>query len=119
MARINTDGLKIALEKEKSELENQIKDIASINPSNPLDWEPKAPELNNSGADRNEVADRIEGFETNKAIEEQLEIRIQEIREALTKIEEGKYGSCDVCKGEIEEDRLGANPAAKTCKTHM
>ncbi len=110
---------KEVLQKELSELENEIKNIASINPSNPLDWEPKAPDLNNSEADRNEVADRLEGFKTDNAIEEQLEIRIQEIREALQSIEEGTYGKCSVCGEDIEEDRLEANPAAKTCKAHM
>ncbi|MCA9353454.1 TraR/DksA C4-type zinc finger protein [Candidatus Nomurabacteria bacterium] len=38
---------------------------------------------------------------------------------ALKRIENGTYGTCSVCGEKIEEDRLGANPAADTCKAHM
>ena len=42
-----------------------------------------------------------------------------EIDAALEKMEKGTYGICEVCNKPIEEDRLEANPAAKTCKEHM
>jgi RNA polymerase-binding transcription factor DksA len=38
---------------------------------------------------------------------------------ALGKIEAGTYGVCEVSGMDIEEDRLEANPAARTCKAHM
>jgi hypothetical protein len=37
----------------------------------------------------------------------------------IKKIDENKYGLCEVCGKEIENDRLEANPSAKTCKEHM
>ena len=41
------------------------------------------------------------------------------ILKALEKIEKGEYGTCEVCAAEIEEDRLEANPSARTCKAHV
>jgi Tfp pilus assembly PilM family ATPase len=48
-----------------------------------------------------------------------FEVGLQEVMTALTKIEEGTYGTCEVSGDEIETDRLEANPAARTCKAHM
>ena len=31
----------------------------------------------------------------------------------------GTYGTCEVSGEQIEEDRLEADPAARTCKAHM
>ena len=39
--------------------------------------------------------------------------------DALERIEKGTYGICEVGNEEIEEDRLNANPAARTCKAHL
>ena len=37
----------------------------------------------------------------------------------LKKIEEGSFGVCEINGDKIEEDRLLANPAARTCKKHL
>ncbi|MDQ5950299.1 MAG: hypothetical protein QG585_241 [Patescibacteria group bacterium] len=70
-------------------------------------------------ADRNEVADKIEEFGNNQAINRDLEIRLLEVKQALERIENGTYGICEVSGEPIELDRLGANPAATTCKSHL
>jgi len=36
----------------------------------------------------------------------------------LKKIEDGTYGICEVGGEEIPEDRLDANPSARTCIEH-
>ncbi len=41
--------------------------------------------------------------------------KLQEISEALKRIEEGVYGKCVVCGKNIEEKRLLAIPEAKMC----
>jgi len=107
------------LEKEKILLEEELKTVGRINPSNPADWEAKPESLDIDQADRNEVADNVEGFENNIAILNNLEIKFNEVKDALNKIESGKYGICSVCGKEIEEERLLANPGATTCKKHM
>jgi RNA polymerase-binding transcription factor DksA len=48
-----------------------------------------------------------------------LDIRLEEINDALEKIEENRYGECEICSEDIEEDRLEVNPAARTCKKHL
>ena len=40
---------------------------------------------------------------------------LEEINEALKKIDEGRYGICEMCEEEIEEERLKLKPHAKYC----
>lgn len=83
------------------------------------DWEGKPADLDIDTADDSELADKIEEYEENTAVLKNLEIKYNEVQRALKKIEDGKYGVCEVGGEPIEEDRLEANPAAQTCKSHM
>ena len=116
---MNTDIFKQKLEAEKEKLEEELKSVGRRNPDNPKDWEAKPAEYDADAADPNEVADTIEEFENNAGIVKQLEIRYNDILNALRKIEEGKYGLCEISGEPIEEARLMANPAARTCTKHM
>ncbi|HEY4496140.1 MAG TPA: TraR/DksA C4-type zinc finger protein [Candidatus Paceibacterota bacterium] len=107
------------LTEELAKVEEELKTVGQINPDNPADWQPTPEKTEVLASDRDEVADSIEAFEDNTAILKQLEIRFNEIRSALQKIEGGKFGICETCGEKIEEARLEANPAAKTCKKHM
>ena len=40
---------------------------------------------------------------------------LEEINEALKKIEQGTYGICEMCEEEIQEERLKIKPFAKYC----
>ena len=40
---------------------------------------------------------------------------LEEIKEALKKIEEGTYGICEMCEEPINEERLKIKPHAKYC----
>jgi DnaK suppressor protein len=42
---------------------------------------------------------------------------IAKIREALERIEDGTYGICEICGGEISEKRLRARPVTTMCVT--
>ncbi len=53
--------------------------------------------------------------EMDLTLEENLRDVIAKIDHALTKLDEGTYGVCDRCKGEIGEDRLQAAPYASLC----
>ncbi len=116
---MNTDTFKQKLETEKKLLEDELKSVGRRNPANPKDWEAKPADLDVDPADQNEVADMIEEFENNAAIVKQLEIQYNEVLEALKRITEGKYGICEISGEPIEEERLMANPAARTCTKHM
>lgn len=108
------------LQLELTKLEEELLTLGKTNPDNPMDWEAR-PE-DNSGiiqSDPNSRADHIEDYENNVAIVNQLEARLNHVKAALERIKEGTYGKCIVDGSEIEEDRLVANPAADTCKTHM
>jgi RNA polymerase-binding transcription factor DksA len=82
------------------------------------DWE-ATPSTEIDSADANNVADRISAYENNDALVSNLEARLREIDLALNKIGKEIYGTCEVCNNPIEEDRLEANPAARTCKKHL
>ena len=110
--------LKSMLLAEKAKLENELAGIAHKNPEIAGDWEPSAPDLNNPTADPNDVADSMETFEENTAIEVELEARLMEVDVALNRMEVGSYGMCRICKNAIEDARLEANPAALTCIAH-
>jgi len=116
---INTEYFKEKLEAELKTIEAELTTVGRKNPSNPLDWEAKEGDLNTDTAEEAEVAEGIEEYENNSAILKQLEIRFNEIKDALAKIDMGTYGICEVSGLPIEEDRLEANPAARTCKAEM
>lgn len=118
METSNAD-LKKRLENEKTLLIKELQKVGRINPDNTSDWEPVAAELNINNAEQEERAEEIQSFEERSAIEFELEKRLNEVDEALNKIESNAYGKCLVCNNEIENSRLQANPAATTCKTHM
>jgi len=115
---MNTEKLKQKLEEEKALLEKELQSVGRQNPVNRADWE-ATEEHNIETADLNVKADVEEDIEERHALTDTLEARLQNVALALQKIEEGKYGMCEICGEEIEIDRLEANPAAQTCKKHI
>jgi len=118
-AMTDTGHFKKKLEEELGVLTKQLLRIGRRNPSNPLDWEPIPEKMDILESDRNEAADRIEAYEENTAILKELEIRYNNVKLALEKIEDNTYGICEVGEEEIEKERLEANPAARTCTVHI
>ncbi|MEK7170330.1 MAG: TraR/DksA C4-type zinc finger protein [Patescibacteria group bacterium] len=116
---MDTQTYKKKLLTEKDLVEKELQTVGRRNPANAEDWEPVATNRNGVPPDRDEATEKIETFEENMAIVRQLESRLGEIKDALERLENGSYGHCAICEKEIEADRLGANPAATTCKAHM
>ncbi len=83
------------------------------------DWVAKPDGGEVGEADENVEADVVEEWNERRAIVAQLETRFNNIKRALKKIEGGTFGTCEISGEPIEEDRLAANPAARTCKAHM
>lgn len=106
------------LEEEKDLLQKELETVGRVNPDNPKDWEAKPSDTDFLATDPNEVADNIENFEENTAILKQLEIKWNNVKNALERIESGTYGTCEISGEKIEKERLEANPAARTCLTH-
>ena len=107
------------LEAEEKLLEEELEKVGRRNPDNLSDWEATPADKDPSQADENTVADGIEDYEENTAIVNTLETRYQDLKSALDKIKQGTYGLCEICKEEIDAERLEANPSAKTCRKHM
>jgi RNA polymerase-binding transcription factor DksA len=116
---VDTETHKKKLSDMLSLLTTELQTIGIHNPEVKEDWiaTPEGVEVNE--ADPNVAADRVEEWDERRAIVATLETRYNNITRALTKIEKGEYGFCEVCKKEIESDRLTINPAARTCKEHL
>lgn len=109
----------VRLREELAEVTGELQGLGVHNPDNPHDWI-ATPEPEQSGeADPNVAADRVEDWDERRAILSQLERRYNDLNRALEKVKNGTYGVCEISGEEIEEDRLRANPAARTCKAHI
>ena len=118
---MDTAHYKEKLEAELKTVEGELKTVGVQNPHNPADWEAKEVEMDTmpASADANEAADKVEEYDENRSIDKTLQTRYNNIKLALKKIADGTYGVCEISGEKIEEDRLEANPAARTCKDHM
>lgn len=116
---MNIDRYRKALEEEASELKSELEGVGIQNPEVKTDWVERADDLDTVNADPNDVADRTEEYDERRAVLATLEGRYNDVKRALRKIDDGTYGVCEVSGEPIEEDRLDANPAARTCKQHM
>ncbi len=114
---MNTDAYKARLEEEKQTLERELASVGRKNPSNPNDWE-AVPQSAETEADPNDEASEQEGYGTNQAILTDLENRYNDVKSALTRIDDGSYGTCSLGGEAIEPARLDADPAAATCIAH-
>lgn len=114
----NAQSYKTKLEEEKELLESELGSLGKVD--NTGDWE-ATPDTENTQEvqDEADMAERAEDYEEKSMKLNSLEKRLSDIKKALEKIEKDEYGKCEDCGKEIEEDRLEANPAAKTCKGCM
>ncbi len=112
------DELEKKLIDEQNLLVMELKQLGRIVDSATGDWEavppPGLPE-----ADENDLADRNQGFEERTAMLNTLEARLKDVNDALAHMKANTFGICEVCGKKIEEARLSANPAARTCMMHM
>ena len=106
------------LEEEKNRLEGELGEIAHRNPDAQSDWQTNYPEPNVNSPAPDEKADQDEEFANTSGQESVLEARLLDVNDALERIKQGTFGICAVGKEKIDEDRLRANPAARTCMKH-
>tara|TARA_B100001989_G_C24513065_1_gene451524 strand:- start:303 stop:674 length:372 start_codon:yes stop_codon:yes gene_type:complete len=110
---MSQEQFKIQLEQELESLTTELEDIAQLNKQTG-DWVaiPAGEDLKT--ADENVEADAVEDWNERRALLAQLEIRHRNLKRALDKIDSGTYGVCEISGEVIEEERLAANPAART-----
>ena len=110
--------IKEKLEAERDLLVEEMRDMGKLNPETG-EWEATPQEMDGPESDQNDLADRFEDFDAKVSMIGSLEDRLQDILKALKEINKVSFGKCEVCKENIESDRMGANPAAQTCKKHL
>jgi len=109
--------LKKKLEKEQILLKKDLLGFADKDKKIPDDYDTRFPDFGGRASSPDEDANETETYENLLAVEYVLELRLRDVGEALKRIKEDNYGNCEICKKEIELNRLKANPAAKTCLT--
>lgn len=115
---LNLSYFKNLLLKEKTAVLTQLKKFARKSPKGD-DWEIKPPDTANvQMSEAGEMADVFTKMGTDMEIEKNLESELTDVDDALQRIEKGNYGICENGE-EISEDRLKANPTAKTCVEHF
>lgn len=74
-----------------------------------------------SSVDQHPADQATETFEREKdlSILESTDEQLRDIELAFARIEDGSYGSCEVCGRPIGEERLRARPAARLCIDHQ
>lgn len=73
-----------------------------------------------SAYDQHQADLGTETFEREKdlSILEQVEAELADVEHALRRLDEGTYGTCEVCGRAIPDERLEAVPAARLCLEH-
>ncbi len=70
-----------------------------------------------SSEDLPEEADEAEELATNAAIANGLKIRLEDIQNALRKMDKGDYGKCEKCGMDIDHEVLKINPESRLCRS--
>jgi RNA polymerase-binding protein DksA len=104
--------LKKTLIREKEELEKNLGRIARPVDKETGDYETSFDKI---GTDKEDNATEVEQYTQNLPVESTLEKKLEDVINALSKIEKGTYGKCENCDAYIPVERLKANPSARTC----
>jgi RNA polymerase-binding transcription factor DksA len=114
MTSIETGGYKKLLEAERARLHDAV---AFLEKENAGSLEEELGEIGGRGDD-NHLADMATATydrELDEGLEEGAQSTLVEVEAALVRIEEGRYGVCEVCGEPIGAERLSAIPWARRC----
>jgi DnaK suppressor protein len=110
------EELKEKLESQKNSLTKELESFAKKDDVPKGDWETKYPNRENGSME--EEADEMQEYDNKLSVEHSLELKLKDVNLALEKIGApsgpGRYGTCEKCGKEIEQERLKAAPEAKT-----
>jgi DnaK suppressor protein len=94
------------LQEERDRLRAQLRDLGHGSDAS-LSFDEGFADSSQVTAERGEI----------EALAGRLNEALKDIDDALAKMEDGTYGRCESCGGEIGEARLDAMPAARLCIT--
>ena len=100
------DSIRAQLEEERASLLHQLEELGAGD---------KGMSFDENFADSGQVA--AEQGE-NRMVVASLSDQLADVTRALTKLDDGTYGTCETCGKEIAEPRLEAMPAARHCIDH-
>jgi DnaK suppressor protein len=98
------------LYKERERLEEELEQVRST----PVDIENAIPEEGEGGGEEDtaDMASALMDKEMDLSVEDEIDDMLAQVDHALTKIEEGTYGICDISGNSIPKSRLEAIPWA-------
>ena len=96
LARIRAD-----LERERDELRSQLEEQG-------IDFDENFADSGQVAAEQGE----------HRALIDRLTGALRDVDLALSKLDDGSFGTCEVCSAEIPEPRLEAMPSARYCIDH-
>jgi DnaK suppressor protein len=103
----NHAALRARLDEEREHLLHQIDELTVGGEIN-LDFD-------DDFADRGQVASE-QG--ENRTLADTLQVQLNQVEKALARLDDGSYGTCEVCGGAIGAERLDAMPATARCIDH-
>jgi RNA polymerase-binding transcription factor DksA len=119
MAETTEATVRAQLTQEREHLMTQLRNIGrapkDVASGRPADREGGELDFDEGFADSGQVT--AERGEVDALASTLLE-NLKDVDDALTKLDEGTYGRCEVCGEPIAEARLEAMPSARTCIQH-
>lgn len=109
-SELDIDHFRDMLYQERERLEDEMEQVRS----NPNDIENAIPEDGEGGSDEDtaDMASALMDKEMNLSVEDEIDDMLAQVDHALTKIDEGTYGICDISGNPIPRSRLEAIPWA-------
>jgi DnaK suppressor protein len=114
VSAIETGEFRKLLEEERTRLANAVEFLHDESSGS---LEDELGEIGGAGTDNHlgDTAGAAYDRELDQGLEEGAQQTLDEIDAALARIDDGTYGSCQRCGGQIGEDRLRAIPWARLC----
>lgn len=104
------EHFKERLLEEKARIEQELADLGSKDPDKMDATYPES----GSNSDEDNAAEITE-YADIVSIEARMQSELKDVGKALKSMEDGKYGICKYCHGDIDEKRLEARPASSSC----
>lgn len=96
----------------------RLGEVRSANEAEHLDSESETDGLSElSSLDQHQADHATETLDREKdlSILERVEAELADIEHAMSRLDDGIYGTCEACGGPIGEERLRAAPASRLC----
>jgi DnaK suppressor protein len=103
----DSDAIRDDLEAERDRLRKQVDELASDSDES-LSFDGGFADSGQVAAERGEY----------KSLANSLREQLDDVEQALTALDEGRYGLCEVCGEAIADARLEAMPATRRCINH-